>query len=30
MNPAAVYKNPTQTVESSQIFEGWILQKQAK
>ena len=28
MYPAALHKNPTQTVDSSQIFEKWILQNQ--
>ena len=28
MSPAALHKNPTQTVDSSQVFERWILQKQ--
>ena len=30
MYPVALYKIPTQTVGSSQIFERWILQKQPK
>ena len=30
MYPAALHKIPTQTVDSSQIFERWILQKQPK
>ena len=28
MYPAALHKNPKQTVDSSQVFERWILQKQ--
>ena len=30
MYPAALHRFPTQTVDSSQIFERWILQKQSK
>ena len=30
MYPAALHKIPTQTVDSSQVFEKWILQKQPK
>ena len=30
MYPAAPHKFPTQTVDSSQVFERWILQKQPK
>ena len=30
MYPAALHKFPTQTVDSSQVFERWILQKQPK
>ena len=30
MYPAALHKNPTQTVDSSQVFERWILQKHPK
>ena len=30
MYPAAMHKNPTQTVDSSQIFERLILQKHSK
>ena len=30
MDPAAVHKNPTQTVDSSQDFERCLLQKQPK
>ena len=30
MYPAALHKIPTQTVDSSQVFERWILQKQPK
>ena len=30
MYPAALHKIPTQTVDSSQVFERWILQKQLK
>ena len=30
MYPAALHKIPTQTIDSSQIFEKWILQKQPK
>ena len=30
MYPAALHKTPTQTVDSSQVFEKWILQKQPK
>ena len=30
MYPAALHKVPTQTVDSSQVFERWILQKQPK
>ena len=30
MYPAALHKYPTQTVDSSQVFERWILQKQPK
>ena len=30
MSPAALHKIPTQTVDSSQVFERWILQKQPK
>ena len=30
MYPAALQKIPTQVVDSSQVFERWILQKQPK
>ena len=30
MYPAALHKIPTQTVDSSQVFEKWIVQKQSK
>ena len=30
MYPAALHKSPTQTVDSSQVFERWIFQKQPK
>ena len=30
MYPAALHKIPTQTVDSSQVFERWILRKQSK
>ena len=30
MHPAALHRSPTQTLDSSQIFERWILQKQPK
>ena len=30
MYPAALNKIPTQTVDSSQVFEKWILQKHSK
>ena len=30
MYPAALHKSPTQSVDSSQFFERWILQKQPK
>ena len=28
MYPAALLKNSTQTIDSSQVFETWILRKQ--
>ena len=30
MYPAALHKIPTQTADSSQVFERWLLQKQPK
>ena len=30
MYPTAPHKIPTQTVDSSQVFERWIRQKQSK
>ena len=30
MYPAALHKVPTQTVDSSKVFENWSLQKQPK
>ena len=30
MHPTAVHKNPTQTVDSSQVFKKWNIQKKPK
>ena len=30
MYPAALHRIPSQTIDSSQVFEKWILQKQPK